>query len=84
MGFLQFSKNPAFAKALADKSAGKQKFYIISLVILISALFFLVGAFSVSAAECGNNQEVFSFASFLNPVASLAEKAIVLNAHYNS
>ncbi|MBU4142683.1 hypothetical protein KJ590_01635, partial [Patescibacteria group bacterium] len=53
-----------------------KKFYILSLVILISGLFFLAGAFSVSAAECEKNQEGFSFASFLNPIASLAEKVI--------
>ncbi len=53
-----------------------KKFYLAGSAIILSGLFFIAGAFSVSAAECGKNQESFSFASFLNPVASLVEKVV--------
>jgi len=53
-------------------------------ISVVLALFFMLSASPASAfaeasadklaAGCGNNQEYFSLASFLNPVASLAEK----------
>ncbi len=63
-----------------------KKIYLASSAIILIGLsfFFVVSpafAFSAnsadrSAAECGKNQENFSFASFLNPVASLVEKVV--------
>ncbi len=70
MNFPQCLKNPAFAKALA----GKQKFYIISSVVL-TGLFFFAGVSSASA-NYGENQKSFSFVSFFNPIASLVEKVV--------
>ena len=51
-----------------------KKIILTSLLFALVSLFFLISASSVLAADCGNNQESFSFASFLNPIASLAEK----------
>ncbi len=53
-----------------------KKFYLLGLAVVLIGLFFFAGVSSASAAGCGKNQESFSFASFLNPLASLAEKVV--------
>ena len=61
-----------------------KKFYLAGLAVVLAGFVFGLSALPASAfaeasadklaAGCGNNQEYFSLASFLNPVASLAEK----------
>jgi len=63
-----------------------KKFYLAGLAVVLAGFVFGLSALPASAfaeasadklaADCENNQEDFSFLSFLNPVASLVEKVI--------
>ena len=54
--------------------SGNKKFYLASSAIILAGLFFGISASPVWAAGCEKSEENFSFTSFLNPLASLAEK----------
>ncbi len=53
----------------------KSKIYLI-IPLAVFAFLFLFNVSPASAANCGKNQNKFSFSSFLNPLATLAEKVV--------
>ena len=53
-----------------------KKIYLVGLAVVLAGLIFVLGASSARAATCSDNEAGISFSSFLNPMASLAEKVV--------